>query len=140
MCYSLLRRSITLKNKAARFFGYFLAAGLILSLIMSVSACSSNAATTATTATGTIVSIAITPTNPPNVAVHGNLQLKATATYSDGKTGDITNTATWMGFNDTVLTVSSSGLVYGRSTGSAKVNASMGSITSLPVLVTIVSP
>ena len=129
-----------MNSKTARFIGFCLAAVLIMFLIMSVSACSSNAATTATTATGTIVSIAITPANPPNVAVHGNLQLKATATYSDGKTGDITNTATWMGFNDTVLTVSSSGLVYGRSIGSAKVNASMGSIPSLPVLVTIVSP
>jgi hypothetical protein len=98
---------------------------------MSISACSSNSATTTTTATAAIVSIAITPANPPDVAVHGNLQLKATATYNDGKTGDITNTASWMGFN---------GLVYGVSTGSAKVNASMGSVSSLPVLVTIVSP
>jgi Bacterial Ig-like domain (group 2) len=127
-------------KKAARFVSICLAAGLIMALLLSVSACSSNAATTTTPATAAIVSIAITPANPPNVAVHGNLQLKATATYSDGKTGDITNTASWMGFNDTVLTVSSTGLVYGRSSGSAKINASMGSISSLPVLVTIVAP
>jgi len=127
-------------KKAARFVSTCLAAGLIMALIMSISACSSNSATTTTTATAAIVSIAITPANPPDVAVHGNLQLKATATYNDGKTGDITNTASWMGFNDTVLRVSSGGLVYGVSTGSAKVNASMGSVSSLPVLVTIVSP
>jgi trimeric autotransporter adhesin len=129
-----------LNRKAARLIGSFLATGLVVSLMMNISACSSTAATsaaTSTAATATIVSIAITPFNPPNVAVHGNLQLKATATYSDGKTGDITNTANWMGFNNTVLTVSSTGLVYGVSIGSAKVNASMGSITSLPVLVTI---
>ncbi len=128
-----------MNSKAARFIGYFLAAGLMMSLIMSVSACSSNSVTTTTTGNAAIVSIAITPANPPNVAVHGNLQLKATATYSDGTTGDITNTATWTGFNNTVLTVSSTGLVYGVSTGSAKVNAGMGSVTSLPVLVTIVA-
>ena len=127
-------------KKAARVVTACLAAGLIMALIMSISACSSNAATTATTPTAAIVSIAITPVNPPDLAVHGNLQLKATATYNDGKTVDITNTASWMGFNDTVLRVSSSGLVYGVSTGSAKVNASMGLVSSLPVLVTIVSP
>jgi uncharacterized protein YjdB len=44
-----------------------------------------------------------------------------------------------MGFNNTVLTVSSTGLVYGVSAGSAKINATMGSVTSLPVTVTIVS-
>lgn len=129
-----------MNRKAARLIGCILATGLIVSLIMNISACSSTAATNATTSTAAaaaIVSIAITPENPPNVVVHGNLQLKATATYSDGKTGDITNTATWMGFNNTVLTVSSTGLVYGVSVGSAKVNAGMGSITSLPVLVTI---
>jgi Bacterial Ig-like domain (group 2) len=128
-----------LKSKAKRFIGYCLVVGLVMSLLMSISACSSNTTTSATTGTAAIVSITITPANPPNVPVHGNLQLKATATYSNGTTGDITNTATWTGFNNTVLTVSSTGLVYGVSTGSAKVNVGMGSVTSLPVLVTIVS-
>jgi Bacterial Ig-like domain (group 2). len=107
---------------------------------MGISACSTNATRTTTAPTAAIVSIVITPENPPNVAVHANLQLKATATYSDGKTVDITNTANWMGFNNTVLTVSSTGLVYGVSAGSAKINATMGTVTSLlPVTVTIVA-
>jgi hypothetical protein len=104
-----------------------------------ISACASSSAATTTTNTTAIVSIAVTPENPPNVPVRANLQLKATATYSDGKTADITNTASWMGFNNTVLTVSSTGLVYGVSIGSAKINATLGSVTSLPVTVTIVS-
>ena len=129
-----------MNNKAVRFIGYCLTMGLIVSLMSGISACSSSSAATTTTSTSAIVSIVITPENPPNVAVHGNLQLKATATYSDGKTADITNTANWMGFNNTVLTVSSTGLVYGVSIGSAKINATMGTVTSLlPVTVTIVS-
>jgi len=128
-----------LNSKAARFIGYCLTLGLIVSLVSGISACSSSSAATTTTTTTAIISIAVTPENPPNVSVHGNLQLKATATYSDGKTADITNTANWMGFNNTVLTVSSTGLVYGVSVGSAKVNAGVGSVTSLPVTVTIVS-
>ena len=129
-----------MNSKAARFIGYCLTLGLIVSLMSGISACSSSSAATTTTSTSAIVSIVITPENPPNVAVHGNLQLKATATYSDGKTADITNTANWMGFNNTVLTVSSTGLVYGVSVGSAKINATMGTVTSLlPVTVTIVS-
>ena len=127
-------------NKATKFVSNCLAAGLIAALIMGISACSTNATRTTTAPTAAIVSIVITPENPPNVAVHANLQLKATATYSDGKTADITNTANWMGFNNTVLTVSSTGLVYGVSVGSAKINATMGTVTSLlPVTVTIVA-
>lgn len=127
-------------NKATKFVSNCLAAGLIAALIMGISACSTNATRTTTAPTAAIVSIVITPENPPNVAVHANLQLKATATYSDGKTADITNTANWMGFNNTVLTVSSTGLVYGVSAGSAKINATMGTVTSLlPVTVTIVA-
>ena len=129
-----------MNSKAARFIGYCLTIGLIVTLMSGISACSSSSAATTTTTTTAIVSIVITPENPPNVAVHANLQLKATATYSDGKTADITNTANWMGFNNTVLTVSSTGLVYGVSVGSAKINATMGTVTSLlPVTVTIVS-
>ena len=128
-----------MKSKAARFIGYCLTIGLIMSLMSSISACASSSAAATTTTTTAMVSIAITPENPPNVAVHANLQLKATATYSDGKTADITNTANWMGFNNTVLTVSSTGLVYGVSVGSAKINATLGTVTSLPVTVTIVS-
>jgi hypothetical protein len=128
-----------LNSKAARFIGYCMTIGLIVSLICGISACASSSAATTITTTTAIVSIAVTPENPANVSMHANLQLKATATYSDGKTADITNTANWMGFNNTVLTVSSTGLVYGVSVGSAKVNASVGSITSLPVTVTIVS-
>ena len=128
-----------MKSKAARFIGYCLTIGLIISLMSSISACASSSAAATTTTTTAMVSIAITPENPPNVSVHANLQLKATATYSDGKTADITNTANWMGFNNTVLTVSSTGLVYGVSVGSAKINATLGTVTSLPVTVTIVS-
>jgi hypothetical protein len=108
-------------------------------LITGFTACSTKSTTT-TTEKATIVSITITPSSPPNLTVHTNMQLTATATYTDGSTGDITNSATWTGFNNTVLTVSNAGSVYGVSAGSAKVNAALNGITSAPVLITVVSP
>jgi hypothetical protein len=128
-----------LKSTKVKFAAYCLTTGLLAVLIAGFTGCAAKSAAT-TTPKAAIVSIAITPSNPPDLTVHNNLQLTATATYADGSTGDITNTANWTGFNNTVLTVSTTGSVYGVSAGSAKVNAALGGITSLPVLVTVVAP
>jgi hypothetical protein len=128
-----------LKDKIIKLAAFCLTIGIIIILIMGTAGCSSKTATT-NTPKASIVSIAITPSNPPNLTVHTNLQLTATATYADGSTGDITNSVTWTGFNNTVLTVSTTGSVYGVSAGSAKVNAALNGVTSDPVLITVVSP
>ena len=128
-----------MKSTKVRFAAYCVTIGLMAILITGFTACSTKSTTT-TTEKATIVSITITPSSPPNLTVHTNMQLTATATYADGSTGDITNSATWTGFNNTVLTVSNAGSVYGVSAGSAKVNAALNGITSAPVLITVVSP
>jgi trimeric autotransporter adhesin len=127
-----------LNRKAVQFIAYCLVIGLIASFILGTAACSSK--TAATTAAKTIVSIAITPNPPPNVTIHTNLQFTATATYTDGTTADISNVANFMGFNDTILKISTTGLAYGVSAGSVKINATWEGVTSLPVLVTVVTP
>jgi len=129
-----------LKGKIIKFAAYCLTIGLLAVLITGLTACAAKTTVPTTTAKAEIVSIAITPSDPPDLTVHNNLQLTATATYADGSTGDITNSATWTGFNNTVLTVSARGSVYGVSAGSAKVNAALSGITSSPVLVTVVAP
>jgi hypothetical protein len=126
-----------LKSTKVKFAAYCFSLGLMAIMVTGFTGC---AAKSATTPKAAIVTIEISPTTPPDLTVHTNLQLTATATYADGSTGDITNTANWTGFNNTVLTVSTTGSVYGVSAGSAKVNAALGGITSLPVLVTVVAP
>ena len=74
-----------MNSKAARFIGYCLTIGLTVSLMSGISGCSSSSAATTTTTTTAIVSIAVTPENPPNVAVHANLQLKRSEERRVGK-------------------------------------------------------
>ncbi len=58
--------------------------------------------------TPVIRSIAVSPA-PPRLLAGGTLQLVATATWSDGKTTDVTSTVAWTS-SEPVVTVSSSGL------------------------------
>ena len=127
-----------MNRKAAQFIAYCLTIALIATFILSTAACSSKTATT--TPAKTIVSIAITPNPSPNVTIHTNLQFTATATYTDGTTADISNVANFMGFNDTILKISTTGLAYGVSAGSVKITATWEGVISKPVLVTVVSP
>jgi hypothetical protein len=46
------------------------------------------------TAARSLVSIAVTPVNP-SVAISNSVQLKATGTFNDGSTADLTSTANW---------------------------------------------
>jgi hypothetical protein len=80
---------------------------------------------------GTLQSIAITPSNP-QVAVAAGLQFTATGTYSDGSTQDLTSLVTWSASDSKVASITSYGLVTGIGTGAtallASLNASSGSI------------
>jgi hypothetical protein len=76
-----------------------------------------------------LVSIAITPANP-QVAAGLMQQLKATGTYADSSTQDLSSTVTWSSGDPAVATVSAtSGLVTGVAVGSAAVNATLNSIS-----------
>ncbi len=78
-----------------------------------------------TTAAPTVTSIAISPSNSA-VSVGKSLQLKATATLSDGSTKDITSTASW-GSTDTSVATVSSGTVKGVKFGLISVKVHSGS-------------
>jgi len=92
----------------------------------------------------TLVSIAITPTNP-SILAGTTQQFAATGTYSDGSTQTITNSVTWSSSNTNVATISNTGtpgLASGVSAGTVTITATLGSVsgtTNLTVSLVLVS-
>jgi hypothetical protein len=89
----------------------------------------------------TLTSIAVTPA-AMNVAVNGTLQYKATGTFSDTTTKDITTSVTWAS-SDVNVTINSGGLATvgaaAISGETSNITAVSGSITSNPVAVLTVN-
>lgn len=83
-----------------------------------------SATTTATITAAALGSIVVSP-SAATLSVGGNATLKATATYLDGTTSDVTTSAVWTSSDATIAAVSS-GMVSGVAEGSATVNASFG--------------
>ena len=79
-----------------------------------------------------LTSIALTPANP-SFALGTTQSLKATGTYSDGSTLDLTNTASWISASPGIATVNSQGVVSSVATGTSSITASVGSITGATV-------
>ena len=83
----------------------------------------------------TILSISITPVGPA-VTVGGSYQLKATGTFSDHSTQDLTSSAIWSVDNSAIAAVSA-GNVTGEAVGVATITATSGQVSSsTPVNVT----
>ena len=78
------------------------------------------------TAPTTVSSVAVTGTVP---VVGTTSQFKATATMSDNTTQDVTSSASWGSSDNTIATVSSSGVVTGVADGSANITATFQSVT-----------
>jgi len=99
----------------------------------------------ATTTAVTVTSIAVSPANA-SIAVGATQQFAAVATYSDGLTAVITNSAVWTSSNNGVATVLSSGVATGVTAGNTIITATAGgqsgsgnlAVTTLPVPVTLV--
>src|SRR5215470_7093227 len=81
---------------------------------------------------GTLVSIAISPTNP-TIALNNSSnqknsqQFTATGTFGDLSTKDLTSTATWASSAPGVATINNSGLATAVSLGSTTISATSGS-------------
>ena len=86
-----------------------------------------SASTTLTVTAATIVSLAVTPTNP-SIANGTTQQFTATATFSDNTTQNVTTSATWASSRPSVATVSnaagSNGLAHGVAVGNTLISAS----------------
>lgn len=104
----------------------------------SLSGFDGSASITVTAPTKTISSIAVTPSSA-SIAVGATQQFTATATYSDGSTGNVSSQASWSSSNDSAATVNSSGLATGAGAGSANITASLSGVSGKSSL-TVTSP
>ncbi len=94
---------------------------------------------TLTVTPATLVSLAITPTNP-TIAPHTTLPFMATGTYTDKSTKDITTTVVWASSEPAIATIgASTGIVNSLTTGTTSINAVSGTIQSNPVTLTVSS-
>ncbi len=103
-----------------------------------------------TTITGT-ASLTVGPPLLTSIAVSasttsltypGTLQFTATGTYSDGSTGNITSTATWVSSNTAAATITSGGMATAAdptSSTTTNITASLNGITSAPFGLTVVN-
>ncbi|MHB8645608.1 MAG: choice-of-anchor Q domain-containing protein [Thermomicrobiales bacterium] len=84
-----------------------------------------------------LTSIAVTPANPNNV-VGATQQFKATATYANSSTADITGSVIWSSDMPTVATIvtggASAGLATGVSAGTAKISALLSGVIGSTIL------
>jgi hypothetical protein len=80
-----------------------------------------------------VVSIAVTPSSI-SIALGYTQQFTATATYSDGTTQDITQSASWTSSVPNVATVNSVGFASSLLPGTTSVSATLGSVTAAGVL------
>ena len=76
----------------------------------------------------TVVSIAVTPSNP-TISLGIAQQFKATGTFSDATTQDITNTVTWGSSASAIASITVSGLATGVNFGSTNITAASGGVT-----------
>jgi len=91
---------------------------------------------TLTVTPATLTGITITPPNP-SVNSGGVVQLKATGSFSDGSSQDMTASLSYSSSKPAVATVTTSGVLEGLAPGNATVTASLGSVaSSIPVTVT----
>ena len=74
-------------------------------------------------ATKAVTSVSVTPANP-GITVGATQQFTATATYTDGTTGNVTaNGATWSSSAPSIATINSSGLATALAAGQATLTA-----------------
>jgi trimeric autotransporter adhesin len=93
--------------------------------------------TTLTVTPATLLSIAVTPTNP-SIALGTTRQFTATGTYSDNTTQDLTTAVTWNTSAASIATISnaagSKGLATSVAAGSTTITATSGNISGTATL------
>jgi trimeric autotransporter adhesin len=96
---------------------------------------------TVTVTTATLARIGLsTPNSIITIAPAGNLQFKATGTYSDGSTQVITKAVTWTSSNSNVATVNGNGLATGQGGGAANISAAQNGVVATQGIVVTSSP
>lgn len=91
-----------------------------------------------TPALATLTSVSITP-GVASIATGSSASLTATAKYSDNTTADVTTQVTWASSNNTVATISATGVATGILVGSAAVTATLNDVSSPAATLTVTS-
>ena len=86
----------------------------------------------------TLQSIQVTPATP-SINVKGTQQFKATGSYSDGSSKDLTASANWLSSSTSVASITTSGLATALTIGTTTISASSGSVTGTTTL-TVTNP
>jgi hypothetical protein len=84
-----------------------------------------------------LISITVTAA-APSVLVGSTDQFKATGTYSDKSTADLTRTAAWNSSVAADATITSSGLATGVAAGTTNITVTVGSVTSSQFSLTVI--
>jgi uncharacterized protein YjdB len=80
-----------------------------------------------------LVSIAVTPANA-SFALGNSQQMKATGTYTDASTLDVTTSVSWTVANTGIATINGQGMASGLAVGSSGINATSGTVTGSAIL------
>ena len=92
------------------------------------------------TGTASLLSLAVTPASP-SMGVGATQQFKATGTYSNHSTADLTSQVSWSSGSLSVATITSGGLATGNTAGSSLITATLNGIGGTATLaVTSVPP
>jgi len=86
-----------------------------------------------------LASIAITPI-PSNLWVNFTIQFKATGTYSNGYTKDISADVTWSSSDISIATISSAGLATAISPGTTNISATLSGVKSGNINLRVITP
>ena len=114
--------------------------GFALMLCMVLSSCGGHSNKTTPTgnssnSTPSLVSITITGAgSATSLPVGGTLQLTAQGKYSDGSTSDLTSQVTWALSDGSMASLSTSGLLTGKKTGSVIAIATKGAVSGTLLL------
>jgi uncharacterized protein YjdB len=110
---------------------------LVVGFLSALAACGGGGGTTPPpNNTPTLRSIQITGLSPSLIAGQ-TLQLKATGSYSDGSTKDVTSAATWGTSDSSIATVAPGGMLTAKASGQCSVSATLAGIgSSFPVTIT----
>jgi len=95
-----------------------------------------SAPATVTVAAAVLTGVSITPA-VPSTPMLVPLTLTATGTYSDGSTGNISGSVTWLSSNPAVATVNASGIATPVSEGTTSITAVTGNIISNVAVLTV---
>ena len=86
----------------------------------------------------TVTSVSVSP-SAINLAISATKQLAANCTYSNGSSGDCTASASWSSGSSSIFTVTATGLLTARATGTSNVVAAVGPVIG-SASVTVATP